>query len=226
MLLAIDTATRQAGCALLDGDGIRAELAWEAGKNHSRDLGKAVREVWALGGAGVADIDSLAVTSGPGSFSGLRVGIAYAKGLALARHIPLVGVPTLDALAFQASALSTDVTAVLSAGRGDVYVARYMGQGENWKLTTAYLLMSLGDTVELAEGSLLVGDASAAVAEAGRSAGITLSVAPVLWQLRRPGFLAELGKRYLDAGGADQRDTLEPLYLRRSAAEETRAAGG
>lgn len=224
MLLAIDTATGRAGCALREGNDLLAELSWEAGRNHSRDLAEAVRNLCVLARTPLRAVGAVVVASGPGSFSGLRVGIAYTKGIAFARSIPLAGIPTLDILAFQVSPLSDAVTAVLPAGRGDVYVAGYRGRGDSWHRDSEYQLLTVQEAARRAAGSLLVGEASSAVAAADPGAG--MSMAPPLWQLRRPGFLAELGSRYLAAGGADQSQTLEPLYLRRSAAEETRAAGG
>ncbi|HZU13133.1 MAG TPA: tRNA (adenosine(37)-N6)-threonylcarbamoyltransferase complex dimerization subunit type 1 TsaB [Chloroflexota bacterium] len=226
MLLALDTATQQAGCAVYGESGVVAELAWQAGRNHSRDLESGVQEILRLARLTFRDLSSVAVASGPGSFSGVRVGIAYAKGLCLARDIPLAGISTLDILGYQASALSASVTAVLSAGRGDVYAARYEGRGESWHRLSDYALLPVHAAAEMASGSLLIGDGARDVADAASGEGLDAREAPALWQWRRPGFLAKLGQSYLDTGGADLRETLEPLYLRRSAAEESRAAGG
>ncbi len=99
MLVAIDTATNYASLALHDGFKVRAEYTWEAQRRHT--VGLLPRLVAALEqlGLGVEHLSGVAVTRGPGSFTGLRVGLAVAKGLALARGLALVSVPTLDVVA-------------------------------------------------------------------------------------------------------------------------------
>ena len=99
MLVAIDTATRTASLAIHDGQRVLYEATWQAGWRHTVQMTS--RLVAAMDSIAL-DLESLtgvAVALGPGSFTGLRVGMALAKGLVLARNIPLVGIPTLDVLA-------------------------------------------------------------------------------------------------------------------------------
>jgi tRNA threonylcarbamoyladenosine biosynthesis protein TsaB len=106
MLLGIDTATRFISLALHDGDRIAAESTWETANNHTIELAPAVRAMLARAGMGSQDLSAVAVALGPGSFTGLRIGLGFAKGLATTLAIPLLGIPTLVALA-RASRAST-----------------------------------------------------------------------------------------------------------------------
>jgi tRNA threonylcarbamoyladenosine biosynthesis protein TsaB len=99
MLLALDTATRFASFALHDGRAIRYEMSWEAGRQHTTQLMPRVVEALEELEVRPEALSAVAVALGPGSFTGLRVGMAIAKGLALARGIPIIGIPTLDILA-------------------------------------------------------------------------------------------------------------------------------
>ena len=123
-MLAIDTATRYAGLALYDGDRILSEASWLSNNNHSVELMPALVRMLDQQALSAPDLAAVAVAIGPGSFTGLRIGLSVAKGLAQALKIPILGVPTLDIVAFQHSEqrpvrglLSTPQRA-LAAGRG------------------------------------------------------------------------------------------------------------
>lgn len=224
-ILAIDTSTDHAGVALMRAGEVTYECSWQARGNHSRQLPSVLREMFRLQELSPPDVSAVVVASGPGSFSGVRVGISQAKGLALALELPLVGISTLDVIAFQTSAWSEDVWAITSAGRQHVNLARYGGRDEQWRRVSEYAVVTLAEAVELVRtGQLLAGDGAPAVAREAALQGHQLRLPPPPWRLRRTGFLAELGRRYLDAGGRDELDHLEPLYLRASAAEEKLAA--
>lgn len=224
MILAIDTSSDVAGVAIAGAEAVLGEIVWTGRASHSSLLMPSIERLLSAGGVPVSRVDSIAVASGPGSFSGLRVGISAAKGLAMALDIPLAGVATLDVIAWQVSPLASSVIAVLSAGRGQVYGARYVGQGSEWRRVTDPEIRSIESLAAELDGALLAGDAAGTVAAAVPRSEFVPRVTPPAWNLRRPGFLAELGELYFRSGGPDQRDRLEPLYLRRSAAEEKRAA--
>jgi tRNA threonylcarbamoyladenosine biosynthesis protein TsaB len=206
-----------------DGD-IIGELSWTGTGNHSSALTPSLRLLLQTTGTGIGDIDSIVVCSGPGSFSGLRVGMSAAKGLAMALDRPLVGIPSLDALALAAITAVQSIWAILGAGRGRVYLARYEGTWTALRRTSDYMLTSVAEAAEQVGREAVTGEAAEEIAAALRERGTEAQVLPAPLRLRRSGFLAELGKRYLEEGGTDQRDVLEPLYLRQSAAEEKRAA--
>src|SRR5258706_6440442 len=118
MLLAVDTSTTQVGLALYDGAQVIGEFAWGSGQRNTVELAPAVADLLARCALTINDVNALGVALGPGSFTSLRVGLALVKGLALARHIPLIGIPTLDILA-QAQPTSKLLLAVsIQAGPG------------------------------------------------------------------------------------------------------------
>lgn len=100
MLLALDTATRQAGLALYDGEVVRAESLWSGGMHHTEWMAPAIEQALQRINGSAADLTALGVTIGPGSFTGLRVGLSLAKGIAAARGLPLIGISTLDATVY------------------------------------------------------------------------------------------------------------------------------
>src|SRR5216110_3067530 len=118
MLLALDTSTSLAGLALHDGSRVHYEQTWVAGRHHSE-------QVLEMVGLGVGGLQALAVARGPGSFTGVRVGLALAKGLALGSGLPLYGVGTLDAMADAFTWADVPVRVFVEAGRGRWVTARY-----------------------------------------------------------------------------------------------------
>jgi tRNA threonylcarbamoyladenosine biosynthesis protein TsaB len=125
MLLAIDTATRTASVALYDATGILSEHSWRSNNRHTVETAPAIAAMLSQLGVGPEALRGVAVTTGPGSFTGLRIGMSIAKGLCLALGIPILGVPSLDVTAYAAGDPGGPVMAVLEAGRGRICVARY-----------------------------------------------------------------------------------------------------
>src|SRR4030042_1544508 len=99
MLLAIDTSTAQVGLALYDGAQVLSEMTWTTRQHHTTELAPALSGLLNRCGVSIDLVGALGVAIGPGSFTSLRVGLSFVKGIALARHIPVVGVPTLDTVA-------------------------------------------------------------------------------------------------------------------------------
>lgn len=128
-ILAIDTATWRCGVALVRDGVVVAERHERATSNHAGLLPRLVAETLRDGGRMTAG-DAIAVTIGPGSFTGLRIALSFAKGLAFAGRHPLVGVPTLDAMALAAPEAETRVCAVLDARKREVYAALYERDAE------------------------------------------------------------------------------------------------
>ncbi len=132
-LVAIDTATRRAAVAI--GDGLGAPLAvrtWNAGYRHGEELLAALDELLREAGVGLGDLGGVVAGTGPGAFTGLRVGLATAKGLAYGLGIPIVGVASTEGLAAAAEDAEglRDVAVLLPAGPHDRYLARYRRAGE------------------------------------------------------------------------------------------------
>ena len=123
IVLAFDTAQGALSAAVRDGEGELAAIFEERTRGHAEALMPMLETVLAEAALGFAGLDALAVTVGPGTFTGLRVGLAAARGLALARGLPLVGVTTLEAVAAPVSAVAGEaVVAAFDARRDEIYL--------------------------------------------------------------------------------------------------------
>lgn len=211
MLLAIDTSTSVTGLALHDAAGTRAEAAWESGRNHTSQLLPQLDMLLRHVGAERGDLRAVAVALGPGSWSGLRVGVSTAKGMALAAGLPLIGVGTLDALALQHARPGTPVYPLIRLGRERFATARFDGAGRDGpdrNVTLAEVCAEVG------RRTLFCGDLDEPTREAlRRGLGERALMPSPAANLRRPAFLAELAWRRLAAGERDDLVTLEPIYL-------------
>lgn len=213
-LLAIDASTEQAGLALYDG-ARTAEISWPAGRSHTTSILTEIHHLLGLTGLTAADLAAVAVATGPGTFNGLRVGLAIAKGLVLGLGIPLLGVPTLAAAAFP---LASDrpVVPVVAAGRGRLVWAEYRGEGTAWHLAVPPRNGTIEElTDQLASGTPLVTgeftpDQAALVAALPGPTLIPTSLRP-----RRPAAVAALAWPRWKDGDHDDPATLEPTYLGR-----------
>jgi tRNA threonylcarbamoyladenosine biosynthesis protein TsaB len=227
MLLAIDTSTRQAAIALYDvSRGVLAERSWFSANRHTEELVPEIESLLRLAGASSRDLSAVGVAIGPGSFTGLRVGLAAAKGIALAQDVKLVGVPTLDITAYPHQPQPIPVVAVAQAGRGRVYWAAYAHGPAGWGPQAPYALstiMEVANTVVRPmafAGELGQDDRATLTRFAGKQRVVFLL--PALG-LRRAGYLAELALKRLEAGKADDPATLSPIYLQQPDGAKTPA---
>jgi len=215
VILAIDTATKAASLALYAPGEVRSEYTWCSHDNHTVELMPNLTRLLAEQRLRVAELTGLVTALGPGSFAGLRVGISVAKGLAFALHIPIVGIGSLEALAYSQAALGEPVWAVLRAGRGRLCAARYVMEGGRGRRTSEYLLANLEELCAQIEApAVLCGELS--LEEVQKARGLLregILVASPASSLRRAGFLAELGWRRLEQGEADDPVSLSPIYL-------------
>jgi len=214
MLVAIDTATNYASLALHDGLRVRVEHTWESPRRHTVELLPRLVAALEQLGLGAEHLSGVAVTRGPGSFTGLRVGMAVAKGLALARGLPLVSVPTLDVVAAAQGRDRRPLCAVLQAGRGRICVATYRWQGGEWRVREAVRLTTWSSLAEeTVSPTLFCGEIDPVGAETLATLGELAVLLPGAARLRRAGFLAELAWRRLNRGEVDDPATLTPIYL-------------
>ena len=128
-ILAVDTATKSCSVAAVQGPKTLAEFTFVSNQTHSKHLMDMIQTVLNISKLAVMDLDGLVVTLGPGSFTGLRIGLSSLKGLAAASGKPIVGVSTLEALAMQFAFTNLPIYPLLDAKRGEVYFARYRSQG-------------------------------------------------------------------------------------------------
>ena len=223
IVLAIDTASRSCSVAVLDGNAVMAEINDVSGQTHSRHLMGMVDQALSMSVGQMASIDGFAVTQGPGSFTGLRIGISTAKGLAEAAGKPLVGVSSLQALAWQVFPSDVMVIPMLDARRKEVYSARYIREGETFKMVGAEQALSPEAAVDgIDMPCLLVGDGAVAYADRlGMVLGGRMQLALPFQHMIRASTVAFLGREKLTEA-RDERMTLTPRYLRQSYAEESR----
>jgi tRNA threonylcarbamoyladenosine biosynthesis protein TsaB len=232
LILGVETATQQVGCAIGRHDGVLASFRVVRERRHVETLVPAIQFTFRQAGVELGDLAAVAVDVGPGLFSGLRVGVATAKALALALRIPMIGVSSLDLLAFPVRHTNRLIVPAVDARRGELFYAFYRQVPGGVQRITEYQVGSaddlLSELVASGEDSLLVGDgaqrypnilADATGAEAGGPFTAHPSAA-VLVELAHPLAMREEFVQSWE---------LEPLYLRRTDAEinwERRAAHG
>lgn len=224
MLLAIDTATRAASVALYR-DGVIAEMTWRSRDNHTVETMQQIVHLLDLAGVTKNDLQAIGVALGPGSFTGLRVGMSIAKGLALGYQIPLIGIPTLDGIAHAYAHQSLAIWAVLEAGRGRFIVARYGGSRGAVKRASEYALTNVEGIVDLVGApqgekhnrALVCGDVDVTLANLlTERLGTRVVLAAPAQNARRAGYLAELAWARFQRGEFDDTSALVPLYLSQS----------
>ncbi len=214
MLVAIDTATGYASLALHDGFRVRVEHTWESPRRHTVELLPRLVAALEQSGTGADHLSAVAVTRGPGSFTGLRVGMAVAKGLALAQGLPLIGVPTLDVVAAAQGRDRRPLCAVLQAGRKRICVATYRWREGEWCVDQEPRLTVWSDLVdEITSPTLFCGEVDPAGSDALAALGELAVILSPAARLRRAAFLAEVAWQRLNRGTVDDPATLTPLYL-------------
>lgn len=215
-LLAIDTSSAFASVALYDGRTVLAEGTWHAHRRHDDHLFPEIDRLLALAGASVGDVTRLAVAIGPGSFTGVRVGIAAAQGIARASGAATVGVVSLDAAAHPFAASRTRVCALIPAGRGEHYAAMYRVRRGAWARSSEIVTWSIDDLARsIALDTLFVGEVEEDVVALLRERlGPRASFPPASATLRRAGHLAEIGWARIEQGDGMLGDALEPMYIR------------
>jgi tRNA threonylcarbamoyladenosine biosynthesis protein TsaB len=228
MLLAIDTSTEQMGLALINGGGLIVETIWNSPAYHTVELAPAVAGLLKRGSASVGDLEATAVAIGPGSYTALRVGLAFAKGLAMARTIPILGVPTLDVLAAGQPSTNLPLAAILRAGRGRIAVGWYAWSKapvtgpsierpeaeSGWETRGDLKLLTVDELARsISKPSLVAGELTEQERRRLARRRVNVVLAPLSRCVRRPSVLAEIAWRRLAAGQADDLTGLAPVYL-------------
>ncbi len=214
MLLAVDTSTRMVGIALYDGIQVIAEMAWFSQSYHTVELGPAVQDMFTKTGFTAGDLGMLGVATGPGSFTALRIGLAFVKGLSFSEHIPIVGIPSLDIVAAAQPVSDLQMAAVLVAGRKRLAVGWYQVVDGAWQSTGRLENLTIDEFSEsIREPTLICGELSdEARQRLGRKYKNVILASPAS-SLRRPGVLAELAWQRWQASDTDDPATLSPTYL-------------
>lgn len=215
MLLAIDTATRWLGLALHDGRKVVAEVGWESINTQTMELAPTVAGLLARAEVETAELAGIAVAIGPGSYTGLRIGVGFAKGLALVHKQPLIGVPTLDILAASLPRSERQLVIVAEAGRTRVCAGFYKWKGKGWQNDGRPQILDWDKLIGMVEESaIMAGEISAEAAKKIRVSRKKLLLTPAADSTRRSGYLAEIGWYRLRRGRTDNPAELSPIYLR------------
>ena len=215
MLLAIDTATQCTSVALYGEECVLAERTWRSANNHTTELMPAIVGILAQQGIKPSSLTGIAVALGPGSFTGLRIGLSVAKGLAMALDIPVMGIPTLDILAEAHAHQKLPICAILRAGRKWLGTALYKVRAGRWRRVTDDRLMLPEQLKTLIERrTLICGEISTELEHLLREQlGDLAVIAPPCLSLRRASCLAEIALKRLEENKLDDTATLSPLYL-------------
>ncbi len=214
MLLAIDTSTRLTGVALYDGLQVLSEATWLSREHQTVELAPVVAELLERAGVKPEAIKAVGVALGPGSFTGLRIGLALGKGLALAWRAAVIGIPTLDVLAAAQPLAEMPLAAVLQAGRGRLAVGWYAVEAGHWK---AQGRLEVLDGPRLAEKihspTMVCGELDEEERRVLSRKRKNVMLASPAQSLRRPAFLAELAWQRYRIGQVDDPAGLAPIYL-------------
>jgi tRNA threonylcarbamoyladenosine biosynthesis protein TsaB len=213
MLLAVDTSTAQMGLAIYDGSQIISEYAWRSSQRHTVELAPAISELLTRCGLTMENVRGLGVALGPGSFTSLRVGLSLVKGLALARHLPLVGIPTLDILAAAQPASKLPLAVLIQAGRGRLVVGWYKNSRKGWQAQGSARVMTLEKLIDEVKKPVIVCGELTSEEYHQLEEKADVHLASPAQSVRRPAILAELAWENALAGNIDDPATLAPIYL-------------
>ncbi len=158
-ILAVDTATKSCSAAIVDDEMACAELTTVNSQTHTKHLMSMIDTVCDMSGVKIADMDGFAVTIGPGSFTGLRIGISTVKGLAWSLNKPVVGISSLDALAWQCIPAPYPVCTMLDARKQEVYYSRYCFQDGELKKDRSEQVIAPAEAInDIREPCLFIGN--------------------------------------------------------------------
>ena len=215
MIVAIDSSTDTASLALARGSKVLAQVSWRCGQNHSVELLPRLTRLLSEAKASLKDTSLVIVAKGPGSFNGLRVGLATAKGLAFSLSVPIIGISSLEMEAYGHAEAGLPVCPIFNAGRGEIATALYQKTNSGWH-TLAPEHISTVDALndEIGEKTLFCGEYVNTIA---RQLKAKLKEKAVIApdQMRSAVSLIELAQPRINAGDYDDPTTLQPIYLRR-----------
>lgn len=224
LILALDTSTLVSSVAVINDKKLLSELTLQTKLTHSEMLLPHIKQVLELTKLQKQEIEAIAVSIGPGSFTGLRIGLATAKSMAYALGIPVIGVPTLAALAYQYPVDGIYIAPVLDAQKGNAYVGLYTWQDGVLQEIHAPGVENFDKILEKAQTLekkvVFVGETAVKNNDKIKSAGKNIMPAMLHTIMPRAACVALLGQSMLAAGAKTDVMRLEPFYIRRSEAEE------
>ena len=215
-ILGIDSSGLVASAAIADEKNIIAEFTVNNKQTHSQTLLPMIEKVVDMSGIELEQIDAIAIAAGPGSFTGLRIGSATAKGIGLALKKPIVSVPTLEGLAYRVSVFDGLICPIMDARRGQVYTGIYKADSDGLTCLSEQKAVDIHDILkeleEYDEKVIFLGD------------GVEVHRETIENELKNElaAAVAVLGSIYFEQGKAESADEHKPIYLRKSQAERER----
>lgn len=226
-LLAIDSSGLVASVAVLSGNSIVAEFTVNNKKTHSQTLLPMMEQAVQMSGIALEEFDAIAVASGPGSFTGLRIGASTVKGLGLALHKPIIPVPTLEGLAFRLAGMHGVVCPMMDARRNQVYTGIYRVSGQVLEVVSEQKAADIHEIIEelnaCGEPVTLLGDGVPVQRQTlQEELAVAWQETPVHLSRQSAASVAALGALYYEAGRVQSASEHRPVYLRKSQAERER----
>jgi len=218
VILAINTSTLQFGLALLGEDGtVFSEYMSSEHSGHFGSLMPALHFLVNTSGHDIHDLKALVIAIGPGSFTGLRIGLSTAKGLCDSLEIPIIGISSLEALASQVQFSELTIAPILDSRRGEFFVAQFTRSDNNGLIRNQEdIALRIEDLPDLfSEQTLFIGNDFPSQGEAIKKIlGPRCLLAPPHWWNLKPSAVGALGIERFRARDFDDPQTLSPLYLR------------
>ena len=226
-ILAFDGTAKAASVAVLDGESVLGYYTVDNGLTQSELLLPMAKNLLKSLKLSFSDIELFATSVGPGSFTGVIIGVSLIKGLAFGKNLPCVEVSTLEALAESLSGLRGLIVPCMDARRQQVYSATFVSDGKEIKRLCedrAIALSALAEELKQYEGEsiYLSGDGYGVAKKALTEAGVPLSETPELLILENAASVAKVAKRKYDKGEAINDAEISPVYLRMPQAERER----
>lgn len=215
-ILGIDTATDVCGIALTEDKQLITEYRSNFKRAHAEKLIVSIAKVLEDANLSLKDLNGIAISIGPGSFTGLRIGLSAVKGLVFANHLPVVSVNTLDALAHQALFYSYQICPLIKAQADEAYTALYRANNFALERISKYRLINLDQLTSFIDKETLIINNGMENLEAyiPQMGGELFKVAPQEISLLNGFTVAQLGYDRLQRGQIDDIETLEPYYLK------------
>lgn len=222
-LLGIDSATEAASCAVIDDDKLLGEITFNYKKQHSVIIMNMIDYLLNNLKISIDDLDGFAVSKGPGSFTGLRIGMAVVKGLSEGSKKPFVSVSSLDTMAYSLAYTNGITCPIIDALRNNVYTALYTFQNDKLNKISDYMAISVDDLIKILRDYNLpvtfIGDAVPKFKETLETKLDKVNFSPAHLNLVKASGLCELGINLMREGKFDNPLSSAPIYLRKSQAE-------
>lgn len=214
MLLAMDTSTLTCGIALYDDPIVIGEMMWRTANHHTVELAPAISDLLHRCSLTPTDLNAIAVALGPGSFTSLRISLAFAKGLALSLSIPIIGIPTFEYQAAAQPLGQEPLFAVIPAGRSRMAVQEFAAVDGQWQTVDAPQVLTPEQISDRITGpTRICGEMNASERQVIGRKWKNAMIAPPTIAMRRPSILAELAWKRWKAGQVDDPIQLSPIYL-------------